>query len=32
MCERNFALGLRYYSFRTLERRLAVLLEECLRG
>jgi glycosyltransferase involved in cell wall biosynthesis len=32
MCERNFALGLHYYSFRTLERRLAVLLEECLRG
>jgi glycosyltransferase involved in cell wall biosynthesis len=32
MCERNFALGLRYYSFRTLERRLAVLLDECLRN
>lgn len=32
MCERNFALGLRYYSFRALERRLAVLLDECLRG
>jgi glycosyltransferase involved in cell wall biosynthesis len=32
MCERNFALGRRYYSFHTLERRLAVLLDECLRG
>jgi mannosylglucosylglycerate synthase len=32
MCERNFALGRRYYAFHTLERRLAVLLDECLRG
>jgi glycosyltransferase involved in cell wall biosynthesis len=32
MGERNYALGLRYYSFRTLERRLAILLDECLRG
>ena len=29
MCEHNYELGRRYYSFRTLEKRLAALMSEC---
>jgi len=29
MVEHNYELGARYYSYRTLERRLAVLVDQC---
>jgi glycosyltransferase involved in cell wall biosynthesis len=32
MVERNYALGKRYYSYRTLRRRLVALLDDALRG
>jgi glycosyltransferase involved in cell wall biosynthesis len=30
MVDHNYELGVRYYSYRVLERRLAVLLDQCL--
>ncbi len=30
MVQHNYELGARYYSYRTLERRLAALVDQCL--